>query len=435
MRRAHIKGDLHLFDQGYSSGGFLADSIVDGQVSSGSQQQWLSRNVEWGRWNGGNWNMVFVGVTNPPAGEWPEAPYTVVEKTPIIREKPFLFVNDAGDFFVAVPRLRKDSQGANHPTEQFGEPASAGGSAIPIDNCHIARADRDTAATINAALAAGKHLILTPGICHLNEPLRVTKPDTVVLGLGLATFVPEKGHAAIEVADVDGVKLAGLLLDAAPTKSECLLQVGPPASSASHAANPIFLYDIFCRSGGPGPGAVDAMVVINSHNVVGDCLWLWRADHGDGVGWTTNPTAHGLVVGGDDVTIYGLFVEHTQAHQTMWNGNGGRVYLYQSEMPYDPPSVDDWKNGDAVGFASYKVADSITTHEAWGVGVYSFFRYAPCVPENGIETPHAPGVKLHHMLSFKLGGGHPDSGIRHVINGLGDPVMTTGKATIDEFPP
>ena len=137
MRRAHIKGDLHLFDQGYSSGGFLADSVVDGQVSSGSQQQWLSRNVEWGRpWNGGNWNMVFVGVLDPPPGEWPAAPYTVVDKTPIIREKPFLFVDEAGDFFVAVPRLRKDSLGANHGSLPIDEPTQG---AIPIDQCFIAR--------------------------------------------------------------------------------------------------------------------------------------------------------------------------------------------------------------------------------------------------------------------------------------------------------
>ena len=93
---------------GWSSGGFLADSVIDGTVNSGSQQQWFSRNAHWGRWHGGNWNMVFVGVTNPPAsppGPWPEQPHTVVGETPVIREKPYLFIDERGEYFVMVPEL------------------------------------------------------------------------------------------------------------------------------------------------------------------------------------------------------------------------------------------------------------------------------------------------------------------------------------------
>src|SRR5205814_1611948 len=33
-RRVHVVGPLHLSDVGFSSGGFLADSKIDGQVSS-----------------------------------------------------------------------------------------------------------------------------------------------------------------------------------------------------------------------------------------------------------------------------------------------------------------------------------------------------------------------------------------------------------------
>jgi hypothetical protein len=55
MRRVHVKGDMNLWDGGWSSGGFIADSKVDGQVNSGSQQQWISRNAEFGRWRGANW--------------------------------------------------------------------------------------------------------------------------------------------------------------------------------------------------------------------------------------------------------------------------------------------------------------------------------------------------------------------------------------------
>src|SRR5690606_28078785 len=48
FRRMHIAGDLILDDGGWSSGGFLADSVIDGEVNSGSQQQWFTRNAQVG---------------------------------------------------------------------------------------------------------------------------------------------------------------------------------------------------------------------------------------------------------------------------------------------------------------------------------------------------------------------------------------------------
>ena len=426
LRRTHIKGDMNLWDGGWSSGGFMADCKIDGQVNSGSQQQWFSRNDQWGKWVGGNWNMVFLGTVNPPEGSWPARPYTVIDKTPVIREKPYLFIDEAGRYFVMVPDLKTD--GASGTTWSGGPTP---GTALPIEQFHIARADKDTAASLNAALSQGKHLLLTPGIYHLDSAIRISRPGTVVLGLGYATLVPDKGTAAMEIADVDGVKVAGILCDASAVNSPTLLQVGQPGCSASHAADPIFLHDIYCRVGGAGVGTADCMVSINSSNVVGDNFWLWRADHGRGVGWTVNKNANGLIVNGNDVTIYGLFVEHCQEYQTIWNGNGGRVYFYQSEMPYDPPSQEAWRHGSVNGYASYKVADKVSTHEAWGLGVYCVFNRAPVVAENAIETPTAPGIRMHHMVSIRLGGGRPGSGINHVINGQGNPVITTMKSIVD----
>jgi len=105
LRRMHVKGDLNLWDGGWASGGFIADCKIDGQVNSGSQQQWFSRNAEWGSWTGGTWNMVFVGTVNPPMTGWPTLPNTVINQTPLIREKPYLFVDERGRYFVMVPRL------------------------------------------------------------------------------------------------------------------------------------------------------------------------------------------------------------------------------------------------------------------------------------------------------------------------------------------
>ena len=172
------------------------------------------------------------------------------------------------------------------------------------------------------------------------------------------------------------------------------------------------------------------MVTIHSCNVVGDNFWLWRADHGRGAGWNLNKNKHGLIVNGNDVTLYGLFVEHNQDYQTLWNGNGGRVYFYQSELPYDPPSSDSWKHGDVIGYASYKVSDQVTTHEAWGLGVYCVFYKTAIVAENAFETPTVPGVKLHHMVIIRLNG-VAGSGIKHVLNGTGDSVITQQKAKLD----
>jgi hypothetical protein len=425
LRRTHVKGNLNLWDGGWSSGGFIADCKIDGQVNSGSQQQWFSRNAEWGGWKGANWNMVFVGIVDPPPGRWPGPPYTVIDRTPVVREKPYLFLDEGGRYFVMVPSL--NTNGTRGTTWSSGKTP---GTAIPVDRFYLARPESDNAASINRALNAGKNLLLTPGIYHLEDCVRVTNPGTIVLGLGYPTLRLDNGTAALAISDVDGVKVAGILIEAGATNSDTLMQVGEPGSRKSHAADPVCLWDIFCRVGGAQAGKSTCMVTINSYNVVGDNFWLWRADHGRGAGWNSNPNKHGLIVNGDNVTLYGLFVEHTQEYQTVWNGNGGCVYFYQSEMPYDPPSQEAWKHGEVNGYASYKVADAVTTHEAWGLGVYCVFYAAPVVSENAIETPAAPGVKMHHMVTIRLSG-QPNSGINHVINGTGDAVITTRKAIVN----
>ena len=253
LRRMHVRGDLVLHqNHGWASGGWMSDSLVDGNVDSGSQQQWISRNCDWKSWTGSNWNMVFVGVVHPPEGAWPSPPYTTVEHTPVVREKPFLQVNAAGEFSVRVPALYSDSAGI---TWRGGETP---GETIPIAEFYIARPDVDTAETINAQLAQGKNLILTPGIYDLAAPIRVTRPHTVVLGLGFATLRPLKGTAAMTTADVDGIEIAGMLFDAGPSESPVLLEVGPEGSRALHAKDPIALHDVFFsrgrRGGGPGQG-------------------------------------------------------------------------------------------------------------------------------------------------------------------------------------
>jgi hypothetical protein len=421
-RRMHVRGNLALSDGGWSSGGFIADSKIDGQIQSGSQQQFLTRNSQMGSWSGSNWNQVFVGSPGAPAQSFPTPPYTTIGSAPAVAEKPYLYVDNAGAYQVFVPAVRSNASGT---TWANGTPA---GASLPISTFYVVKSG-DTATTINAALAAGKNLLVTPGVYNLNQTLNVTRAGTVILGLGLATFVPTGGVDAMHIADVDGVRVAGLLFDAGTTNSATLLQVGPAGSSASHAANPTVLSDVFIRIGGAIAGKATISMQINSNNVIGDHAWIWRADHGNGgtVGWTVNTARNGLIVDGDNVTFYGLFVEHYQQYQTIWNGDGGRTYFYQNEMPYDPPNQAAYMNGSTQGWAAYKVADSVTTHEAWGLGSYAYFNVNPSIVNaRAFEVPAKSGVKLRDMVTVSLGG---VGTISHVINNTGAAVNSGHQVT------
>ncbi len=425
LRRMHIKGNLNLANtngMAWSSGGFLADSKIDSTIRSKTQQQWLSRNDVWQTWSGQNWNMVFVGVSNPPAGSWPGSKFTVITNTPVIPEKPYLTIDGGGNFVVMVPNLRTNSMGttwASGPTP---------GTAIPLSQFYLAQPALDNSGTINAALNAGMNLILTPGMYRLTNTIVVTRPDTIVLGLGYPTLIPTNGNVALSVADVDGIKVGGLIFDAGTTAAPALLRVGSATSSVSHSSDPICLYDIVSRVGGEFKGTTTNCITIYANDVIGDNFWLWRADHGTGATWTGNPSNTGLEVDGDRVTIYGLFCEHHEKFQTVWNGNWGRVYFYQSELPYDAPSQDVWSHNGINGYASYKVADTVTSHQGYGLGVYGVFTKSTTTNFDVIETPmNSQQVNLHNMIMVYITG-LSGSEMTHIINGTGD-TLNTGVTT------
>ncbi len=427
LRRMHIEGNINLANTNataWSSGGFLADSKVDATVSSRTQQQWLSRNDLWSSWNGQNWNMVFVGVSNPPAGAWPGSKFTVITNTPLVREKPYLTLDSNSNYVVMVPSLE---------TNSLGTTWSAGptpGVSIPISRFYFVQPGLDNSGTINAALNAGMNLIFTPGIYNLTNTINVTQPDTLILGLGYPTLIPTNGNVTLQIADVDGVKVAGLILDAGPTASPSLLQVGAATSALRHPTDPVCLFDLCCRVGGEFVGTTTNCVTIYANDVIGDNLWLWRADHGAGSSpaWTGNPSASGLVVNGDYVTMYGLFCEHHEQFQTVWNGNWGRVYFYQSELPYDAPSQAAWSHNGINGYASYKVADSVTSHQAYGLGVYGVFINSTTTCYDVIETPaNSQQVNLHDIIMVYITG-ESGSQMTHIINGTG-PSLSTGVST------
>jgi hypothetical protein len=408
---------------GWSSGDFLANSVVTGTAGSPTQQQFFLRNNET-KFKGVNWNLVSLG--NIGEIEMKDN-RSIIETTPVIYEKPFLFF-EKGDFFVFVPGRDENSGGAS-----WSNGKTENGRVIPLDDFYIARDDKDNAKTINTALAKGKHVLFTPGIYKVTGAIEVKKANTVVLGLGLATIHPVNGNNGMYVADVEGIRIAGLIFDAGTgiNKNTCtegteiLLQIGPRGSKKDLSQNPIVLSDLFFRVGGVNttlPCKADISLEINANNTIGDHFWIWRADHGGQVGWELNRADYGLIVNGNDVTIYGLFVEHYQKYDTYWTGENGRMYFYQNEKAYDVPTQKDWigPDGNRNGWAAYRVADRVKKHEAWGVGVYSVFNRTKefVLLENGIVTPLKGDITIHYPFTVNLSN---NGGIEHIINGLGGP--------------
>ncbi|MFE5946713.1 discoidin domain-containing protein [Streptomyces sp. NPDC056480] len=422
FRRMHVKGGLNLAPNGYgwASGGYIADSKVDGQIGNYSQQQWYTRESSIGGWSNSVWNQTFSGVEGAPATSFPEPRYTTLDTTPVSREKPYLYL-DGNEYKVFAPAKRVNARGTSWAN---GAPQ---GESIPLSQFYVVKPGA-TAATINQALAQGLHLLFTPGVYHVDQTINVNRANTVVLGLGLATIIPDNGVTAMKVADVDGVRLAGFLIDAGPVNSPVLLELGPQNSSADHAANPTTVQDVYVRIGGAGAGKATTSVVVNSDDAIIDHTWVWRADHGEGVGWETNRADYGVRVNGDDVLATGLFVEHFNKYDVEWYGERGRTIFYQNEKAYDAPNQAAIQNGATKGYAAYRVDDSVNTHEAWGLGSYCNYNVDPSiVQDHGFKAPVKPGVKFHSLLVVSLGGmGH----YNHVINDTGASTIPAGTSTV-----
>ncbi|WP_269855941.1 coagulation factor 5/8 type domain-containing protein [Streptomyces sp. RPT161] len=420
FRRMHVRGGLNLAPSGYgwASGGYIADCRIDGSVGPYSQQQWYTRDSAVGGWNNAVWNMVFSGVEGAPAQSFPNPPYTTLDATPVSREKPFLYL-DGSEYRVFLPEMRTNARGV---TWGNGTPR---GTSLPLSQFYVAKPGV-AAATLNQALAQGLHLLLTPGIYHLDQPIQVRGANTVVLGLGFATLIPDNGVTGLTVADVDGVRLAGFIIEAGPVNSATLLEVGPKGASADHSANPTTVQDVFIRIGGTGPGKATTSMVINNHHTIVDHTWIWRADHGDGVGWDTNRADYGIRVNGDDVLATGLFVEHFNKYDVQWYGQRGRTVFFQNEKAYDAPNQAAVQDGSARGYAAYKVDDAVTAHEAWGLGSYCYYDVDPTiVQDHGFAAPNTPGVRFHDLLVVSLGG---KGQFAHVINDTG--AATSGTSTV-----
>jgi hypothetical protein len=425
LRRVLVNGAATFMDYctgpSFASGGFVADSTFAGaSIVSGSQQQWFTRNSNLDGWSNGVWNQVFSGVIGAPAQCFPVqsscgGPYTTLATSPVTREAPYLYMDSHGNYNVFVPAVQHNSSGT---TWGSGETP---GSSIPIQKFFIAQ-PTDSAALIDAALLFGFDLILTPGVYNLDFSLLVLRPDAVVLGLGFPTLIPQNGTPSMIVASDNGVQLSDIIFDAGPKNSPVLLQVGLCGiCHLGNSSDPSGLYDIFFRIGGAEAGSATVSLVVNSDNAILDDIWAWRADHGAGVGWTSNTANNGLIVNGNNVTAYGLFVEHYQQYEVIWNGNGGTDIFLQNEMPYDPPSQAAWMESPGVdGWAAFKVGNNVTSFKGYGMGSYSFFNQGVNIfAANAFEVPSTlPAASMNDLTTIFLSTAG-SGGILNVINGTG----------------
>ena len=421
----------------WGSGGFIADSryTSSSRPNWGGQQQWYTRNTVFPAGAGamgGAYNMVWQGCINAPDADEINSP---VPHTPVIREKPFLFMGDDGEYKIFVPSWQKERIGPSWSATDMGK----GEIQDLLTDWYVAK-EGDTEVEINAALKSGKNIFFTPGHYSLNAPIQVNRKNAILLGAGIASVTLEPTEkntwGCIYVDDKDGIIVAGLLMDSF-NSTTYQIRVGEEGAKASHSANPVLLSDITCRVGGVQSKNVQLHVSmqINSNNVVGDHFWLWRADHGTQPGgparWTRDRCKNGLIVTGNDVTLYALFTEHHQEYEVIWLGERGRVYFFQNEPPYDPPVQAEWRSqgGRVDGYAAFKVANTVKEHYSIGFGSYAVFTGTDgnVNKQNAFEVPNTPLVKIEKMNVTRFAG---PGNILNVINGTGGSTATGVKRVL-----
>ena len=436
-RRVHLNGDVDVAgwpdpNGTYAWGNMFANSWIEGTIHSGHARNtatsqgtkgngmYYVRDSKIGGFDGESVIYLFSGVKGAPATDFDPGDKVNVARTPVTREAPFLYL-DNGHYKVFVPNARINTSGVNWQISRWT------GRSISLNDFYIAM-PTDTAATLNDQLAQGKHLLLTPGLYNLDAPLQINRRNAVVMGLGFATLMPTAGNAAVIVGDVPGVILAAFSVNAGTVNSDVLVRIGTlKGAKKGNAANPTLLSDVHISVGNPGLATTSE--VINQNHVLIDSAWIRRG----GSGWTTSLADHGLVVNGDDVTVLGLWIEHYQKTQMLWNGNRGRVVFLEAEPPYDPPSQAGWMNGTKEGYPILKVADDVRSFKTIGFNACARFtgggnNCEDCFLSSAIETPVSRNVKYEAtivgmiMFPARNSYGWASGGFRSIFNDYGPEV-------------
>ena len=420
LRSVTVNGILHLGamedgGMGFASGGFMANCNITEDLNMGSQQQFICRNTEYGSFPVALWNQVNVGCkSNEERGgccinttdpQISSSTLTVVDKTPLVMEKPYLAYDTGDGIVVLCPGILSNTKG----NTLFD---STSDKTITKDNYRIVT-DNITVSDLNTYLSNTniKCIIFSPGRYNIDSPINLN--GQLLFGLGLPVLTSTKNNNIIKG---DG-SICGIIFDAGYSsigiaRNNILVNLTNP--------NPSYLWDIVCRVGGGDDHnniyEVNTILYIGGDNSILDNVWCWVADHyadnNKYVGWENAVCQIGVHVTGYNVIAYGLFAEHTRDTNVLWEGDKGEVYMFQSEFNYFPPP--DFQN---FYFAAYDVRN-VTAHTLKGAGAYSFF---PSMTDNARPTTMANAgfnfedvskIDYENLTTVFLNG---YGGIRHVF--------------------
>jgi hypothetical protein len=379
LRRIHIKGNLFLSQQSgdqvhYTSGGYMSQVAVKGDLHWGTQQQFFFRSCDFANvaYTPAGRSFVFVGVNGVPVkpnGSTATPYISDVRTVPLVAEKPYL-VELHDEWSIIVPCVKREAA-AGVMWEQTDDDGK-----ISMDDVYVAK-EGDNETTIMAGIKGKRALLLTPAIYYFATPLVIDAPDFVVLGIGFPTLVTTSGLSAL-VIEGAGVRVAQVLIEAGHLRSRDA--TAPMLEWKGHDG---IGSDIFTRVGAfayatdQHPSCLqthaDVHVMAQGNRLALDNTWFWHADHDDCTEVNATPASddcysgNGLVVNGDDVVAYGLAVEHTYNDLVNWQGERGIIFFFQSELPYHDPTF--WN----LGYVGYRVGYSVKSHTAYGVGIYQVF--------------------------------------------------------------
>ena len=376
-RRMHVRGNLALSDGGWSSGGFivrhqdrradpvrLAAAVADPQLRDGQLER---LELEPGL-------RRRPGRAGAAASRARRTPRSARRRWS--REKPYLYVDGSR-------RRTRSSSPACGPTR----PAPPGPAATrPGSRCRSARSTSSSPATPRRPSTPpspqGKNLLVTPGVYHL-EPDAQRDPGRTPSCSAWAwpPSYRDNGITAMTVADVDGVRVAGLLFDAGTTNSHGP-DAGRPGRLVGDPRRRTRPCCPTCSSGSAArsPARPPVSLRINSDNVIGDHTWIWRADHGNGGTRRLDhqpgrqrpgrqrrqrdllrPVRRALPAVPDDLE------RRERAHVLLPERDALR--------PAEPGRLHERRRRRAG--PRTRSADSVNNHEAWGLGSYAFFNANP----------------------------------------------------------
>ena len=370
LRRTHIRGDLHFWSGGWSSGGFMADCRIDGTVQGRQPATMVLAQQRMERLARRQLEHGVPGLRNPPPGDWPEPAVTRIDQ---YSARP----REALSRDRTRPLVRESAAaaaGADLRRELGWTDAQA--TAVPIESFHLAKAGTDTAATHQRRLARGRNICSSPpGSMRSTTPSWFPRPNTVVFGLGFPSLVPDDrqngaarrnrrrrrreraGGRCQQHGDGDAgaIRSAGSaawagrkIRLACTTSSAAWVATAPARRKPWSQSTPIT-----SSATTSGSGAQITALTSVGRRTPATPACASRATTSPFTGCSSN-TPRSIRHSG---TVIAAGFTSTRAR-----------------CPTIRPSQEAWRSADGDGFASYKVGDQVKTHDAWGLASIMCFR-------------------------------------------------------------